>query len=215
MSSNFQSSFIPKDSDQNGFSKEKPGVLAMVSLVILSLTFLSAVGLMVYKRVLKNSNENLKVMLVESERNIDRNSVNQILTLDKKLKLSNNVIARHEVISNFMKDLASSTVAGVFFSDFNYGNLDNTGISVGMLGSAPSYSAIAFQESVFVRNSNYKRINFSDLRLGSDGRVTFSVSIFLDPKISEYSPNISNILENPQTTQEESVVEEVELNIET
>jgi hypothetical protein len=187
MSTNFQSSFIPKDpTNEESFGKEKPNLITSIGIMIFILAIISAGGLFIYKRILNNKNTELKALLVESENNINRNDINEVLRFDRKLSYSKNLVAKHEVITNFLKDLASNTAVSVFFDDFTYGNLDNTGLSVSLKGSAVNYAGVAFQESVFLNNSNYKKVVFSNLRLGENGRVSFDVYLQIDPKIITY-----------------------------
>lgn len=211
MSTNIQSSFIPKDpTNEESFGKEKPNLLTTIGLLVFILSIVSAGGLFVYKRILNNKNTELKALLIESENSINREDINEVLRFDRKLSYSKNLVAKHEVISNFLKDLASGTASSVFFDDFTYGNLDNTGLSVSLKGSATNYSGVAFQESVFLKNPNYKKVIFSNLRLGENGRVSFDVYLQVDPKIITYTVEESVSLENLSETGVEQIAEDGE-----
>ena len=191
MAPNFQSSFIPKEPiTQQVFAKKKMGLFGVLSVTFFTLSILSSIGIVVYKNILKNDIKNVQSQLAEAEQTMDKKTIEEMLKFSKKLQLVKSVVDRHTVFSNFLVSLASSTVNSVSFNNLQYGGEQNKDLTVNLDGRAPSYGTVALQEDVFKKNKFWKTVNISDLKLGDDGFVSFSVNLTIDQKISLYDvPN--------------------------
>ena len=103
MSSNFQSSFIPKEpiTANQVFQKKKMGALGMlaVSLFIASIVF--AVAVFVYKNMVNKSIANLQSQLAAAEEAVDKETINEMSRFSQKLEIAKSIVDRHKVISNF------------------------------------------------------------------------------------------------------------------
>lgn len=189
MTPNFQSSFIPKEpvATQEVFKKKKTGLVGVLVVSLFISSIIISAGLYFYKGMIKSDIQNLELQLAESEKNIDRKTIEQMVSFDKKLSAVKMVVLKHRVVSNFIGLLASSTVSSVHFSSFNYGDLEKGSLAVKLKGKASSYASVALQESIFSQNKNFKSLLFSDLNLSDDGLVSFDLNISVDPQISSYS----------------------------
>lgn len=212
MSSNFESSFIPKDpSAGDSLKRKNVGVVGVVVVSFFALAIISALGLFVYKMMVKGDIETLRSEMAAAESAIDKNSIDEMLHFSRKLNFIKSIIVKHQVVSNFLDQLSSSTVSTVTFNEFNYGNITDFGLAVNMKGQTNSYASLALQEKLFNENPNFKSVSFSGLRLSESGNVEFAVSLSVDPSVSVYKiPVIEateiKVLEDSQN----DVVEEVD-----
>jgi hypothetical protein len=189
MAPNFQSSFIPKDPiTDKVFQKKKAGVVGILVVSLFIISIVAAVGLFIYSNMVKKDIQSLESQVADAEKNIDKTTIDEMSQFSKKLTVAKSIIARHQVISNFLDVLASSTVSSVQFTDFNYGTPTSGKLSVSLKGKATGYSSVALQEDVFSKINYFKSVTFSNLTLADKGQVSFNLDILIDPKIISYSP---------------------------
>ena|SRR3989344_1058458 len=196
MAPNFQSSFIPKGPvDQEVFKNKKTGIAGVLAISLFVISIVVAGGAYFYKGMIKNDIQNLQAQLAEAEKNIDKETINEMTQFGKKLDLVKSIVLKHQVVSNFLNELASSTVVSVNFVDFSYGNpnVSDKNLSIVLRGEATSYAAIALQEDIFLKNKNFNSVLFSNLTLGDKGFISFDLNISVDPQIAIYSPEVADI----------------------
>lgn len=189
MAPSFQSSFIPKSPvTEEVFKKKKAGILGVLAVSLFVSSIVISIGIYVYKGMLKNDIEGLQAELAQAENNIDKETINEMAQFGEKLNIAKLLVTKHQVISNFLSSLSSSTVSSVQFTELTYGNMQGSGLTIGLQGKADSYASIALQENVFSQNKYFKSLTFSDLNLSDKGAVSFKLDISVDPQISVYSP---------------------------
>ena len=188
MAPDFQSSFIPKEPmTEEVFKKKKAGMLGVLAVSLFITSIIISAALYAYKGIIKNDIKNLQSQLAEAEKNLDKEAIDEMLQFSKKLDITKSIVSKHQVVSNFLDALASSTVSLVQFTDFSYGNMEADKLVVALRGQAASYAAIALQESVFSKNKYFESVSFSNLTLTDKGSVSFELTISVDPQISVYS----------------------------
>jgi len=189
MAPNFQSSFIPKEPiTQEVFKKKKAGFLGVLAASLFFASIVAAVGMFIYKGIIENDIKSLESQLSDSEKNIDKKTIDEMSQFSQKLDIAKTLVARHQVISKFLETLASSTVSSVQFTNFSYSNLEEGKLTVSMQGTATSYASVALQENVFSQNKYFQSMSFSNLTLSDKGSVSFDLTASIDPQISTYSP---------------------------
>lgn len=189
MTTNFQSSFIPKEPiTEEVFKKKKAGIFGVLAFSLFITSIVVAGAMFVYKSILQNEIKDLELQLVESEKNIDRKTINDMSQFSKKLEAVKSIVTKHQVMSNFLSLLASSTVSSVHFTNFDYRGLVGREFLISLDGKAQSYANIALQEEILSKDKNFKTITFSDLNLDDKGLVSFSLSVSIDPQILNYIP---------------------------
>jgi len=188
MAPNFQSSFIPKEpATKEIFVKKKAGIFGILAVSLFFASIIIAVGLFFYKGIIKNDIQSLESQLSVSEKNIDKKTIDDMYKFSQKLDVVKSIVAKHQVVSNFLDALSSSTVSSVQFTSFNYSNLEEGKLTVNLQGKATNYSSVALQENVFSQNKYFESTSFSNLNLTDKGSVTFDLVILVDPQISIYS----------------------------
>ncbi|KKP56482.1 MAG: hypothetical protein UR80_C0018G0008 [Parcubacteria group bacterium GW2011_GWB1_35_5] len=194
MASNFQSSFIPKGSTtEEVFKNKKTGIAGILAVSLFVVSIVAAGGTYFYKGMIKNDIQNLQSQLMEAEKNIDKKTINEMDQFSKKLDLVKSIVFKHQVVSNFLDELAASTVGSVHFIDLSYGNIENGNLSVVLKGESSSYAAIALQEDIFLKNENFNSVSFSNLSLAEKGFISFDLNILVNPQLSIYSVPVSDI----------------------
>lgn len=189
MAPDFQSSFIPKEPVSNEvFKKKKAGIFGILAVSLFICSLVIAGALTLYKKMVKDEIQNLQSELAQSEKNIDKDAIDNILRFNTKLGIIKTVFEKHQAVSNVINSLASSTVKSVYYTEFAYGGTSEDKLNVIVSGLAPSYGAIALQEDVLKKNKDFSSMIFSDLQLAEDGRVSFKITISVDPKASIYVP---------------------------
>lgn len=189
MAPNFQSSFIPKGPVTEGvFKKKRAGVAGILAVSLFVTSIVVSGAMYVYKGIVKRDIQNLETELAEAEQNIDKKTINEMTQFGKKLEIARSIVARHQVVSNFLNTLSSSTVSAIQFTDFNYGSIKEGTLSVTLKGKAQSYASIAQQEGIFSKDKYFKSVVFSNLTLAEKGLVSFEVAISVDPQMLVYSP---------------------------
>ncbi len=156
--------------------------------------------------MVKSQLDDLKNQLVEAEKNLDRETVKNMSDFSKRLNFAKNIVSNHVVVSNFLNHLASSTVGTVYYSDFAYDTSSPQGVAVSMKGLANSYSSVALQESVFLKDKYFRKVNFSNLALTDKGMVSFDLSVIIDKEAISYSPIIP--INDSQVSVQDSASEE-------
>jgi len=190
MAPNFQSSFIPKEpmTDSEVFKKKKTGLAGILALSLFILSIAGSVGVYVYKMMLNNEIQGLESQLSDAEKSIDKKTISDMSQFAQKLQITKTIVVKHEVLSNFLTMLASSTVSTVQFTEFDYGDIKDNVIPVTLKGVATNYASVALQENTFDQVKSFKSVTFSDLSLTKQGTVSFNVDIAVDPQFSLYSP---------------------------
>jgi hypothetical protein len=110
MAPNFQSSFIPKGPETSqAFQKRKTSVLGILVVTLFVGVLLLSGGMIFYKNMIKSDIENIKSELAVAGANIDKETINQMVKYSQKLDVVKSIVLKHQVVSGFMKSLASST----------------------------------------------------------------------------------------------------------
>jgi hypothetical protein len=189
MASNFQSSFIPKESAAEPvFKKKKTGIVGVLAVLLFISSIAGAVGIYIYKGMVKSEIQNLESQLALAEQNIDKKSIGDMAKFGKKLQIIKSLVEKHKVVSNFLGALSSSTVSTVQFTSFGYDEIKDGVLTVNLQGKATSYASVALQEKVLSEEKYFKSTTFSNLTLATDGLVSFDLTISVNPQISVYSP---------------------------
>lgn len=221
MAQGFQSSFIPKEpvASSEVFQKKKAGILGTLAVTLFIASLLGWGGLFAYKKIVKGEIADREAKLAEAEKNIDKKTISEMSQFSKKLDATKEIVVRHQVVSNFLKALAASTVSTVQFDNFGYSRLTSNSLTISLQGRARDYASVAEQERIFNQNKDFKSLKFSNLALTDKGLVSFDLSIVVDPKVSVYSPDVvsapsaDSVDEMSDELKAEENFEDVDLNL--
>lgn len=189
MAPSFQSSFIPKESPtQNTLQKKSFGLFGMLSILLLLLSIVVAVGLFVYVGMLKSNITSLKSELDQAVQNIDQKTITEMTKFSDRLNVVQGIVDKHQVVSNFLDLLAGLTVTNVEYNEFHYSFAPNGNVLVVLNGKARDYATVALQEDILKKNKYIKTAKFEDLELSGKGQVGFKLTIEADHEVAVYLP---------------------------
>lgn len=215
MAPNFQSSFIPKEPiTDTGFKKKSVGLIGIIVITFFTISIIGAIGVYVYKGMVKSNIESLKAELGSAEKNIDKKTIDEMWVFSKKLNVVRDIINKHQVVSNVLSIISSSTVSSVYFGDFSYSTDFQGNLSVILRGRAQSYGSVALQESLLSQNKYFKSISFGNLGLVDGGLVSFDLTIMVDPQVSIYNKEspVSAVLEDLES-EVATGVDDIDINL--
>jgi hypothetical protein len=200
MDSKIPTSFIPKDTIRTDLrpKREPMGILSVLALVILAGSLVYLAGAYVYRYVVyqeinnpcpaagENGQCGLKESLTVETRGLQREKLEQLKSLDTKLKNGTRVLNQHIAMRPLFDLLARTAGQNIQYQKFQF---DKTGVVLS--GAAKSYEDIAFQQKVFSTDAEaMKKIRnfaFSDFDLDNKGQVSFKLSLVVDPSLLSYS----------------------------
>ena len=208
METKFQTSFIPKKplvTDTTVHTSHSGTSVLMVVAVLLFIASIAG-GAFTYlwKNVLITTQEKYKTQLADSEKRFNSTLIEQLKRANTKIDLSKQLLTNHLAVSEVFSIISKLTIAGVRFSSFDFSSptKDSDGIRVSMKGVGNSFSAIAFQSSVFGQSQKYglnkvlKNPVLSDLALDQNGNVGFTFTTTINPTDLSYSKVLNSSLES-------------------
>lgn len=154
-----------------------------VSLVLLGLAVLLAIGAFAYSHYLTSEAAAKSAELDRAEAGVSQDTVEGFLRLRDRLSSAQSVLANHVVLSQFFDALESLTLADVKFNSLTVTVNPDRSASVKMTGSAASFNALAAQSAAFAEEPRMKQAIFSGIGADPKGVVSFSFSAVLDPKL--------------------------------
>lgn len=183
----FQSSFIPKEVTKKPIRKAGGiNLINLIATILLVFSILSAVGVFLYKIYLARSLESKQDALAQAEQAFDRDLIEELSNLDRRLSSGEGLLDSHVAISLLMDRLEEITSQAVRFTSFNY-SLQEGGIVISMEGEATSFGAVAHQSDVIGASREFKDVIFSGLATNASGNVDFSLSATVNPQALLYT----------------------------
>lgn len=200
MNNNIQTSFIPKKPivEDSRITSSSVSLFLVVSIII----FLVSLSLVAWVALTKASMikqiEANKQTISTNKAQFEAGTIESILRLDSRIKVADELLDKHIVVSPIFNFLEQRTLKTVRFRNFKFYNSgkSNDGeniVKVEMQGLARDFKTIALQADEFGKpeyRNIIKDINFSNLNLTQDGYVSFSFSANIVPLFISYKSNI-------------------------
>jgi hypothetical protein len=190
-----QSSFIPKKSLDISASRHESsfGLLFLIALFVFITSLVAAGGSFAYTQYLNSQIASKSQSLTLAEGAFDPGTIQDLIRLDSRLTQSKTLLANHVVVSSVFALLSQQTLANVSFSNFDYTlNPDGTA-KIDMIGTAGSFATVALQSDQFGGSKLLKNVVFSDITVGANGTIGFSVSADIDPSVLSYANSLGTI----------------------
>lgn len=197
----FQSSFIPKGpvttlpKPPSGRSVGRTSFLSFIATILFGISLLAALGVFGYKLYLNNRIEDMIARLEAAKNNLQTEVIDELVRLDRRMKFTNELVIKHEVMTPVFEFIQQSTPSSVRFSEFNYEDGPG-GPTLEMVGEARSYSALALQSDVFAKSPYFKEFVFSDLSLNEKGEVVFSFNTKVDTSLISYTRDLEQAVQS-------------------
>ncbi len=200
MDNNIQTSFIPKKPivDDSRISGSGISLFLVVSIIV----FLVSLALMAWVTLTKSSMINAikldKETISKNKSAFETETIESILRLDSRIKVGQNLLDKHIVVSPIFNFLEQRTLRSVRFKNFKFYAAGKAAdgsdvVKVEMSGVARDFKTIALQADEFGKveyRDVVRETNFSDLNITQDGQVSFSFSAYVIPGFIAYINNI-------------------------
>ena len=192
---NLNASFIPKrpsDRVSRPVYRNHFNILMMIGIWVFVLSVILAVSIFLYQKSLVKKLQLSNEKLLAVKGSLDPDFVGELLTLDKRLKTSTDLLMSHQTVSPIFSILESETLERVRFKTFRY-NADIDGIlSISVVGEADSFNAIALQSDIFGSSSQIGDPVFRNFVINDSGNVDFDFSGVLDSNAFLYRKVLQN-----------------------
>lgn len=159
---------------------------------------LSAIGIGVFALVaagtgglalLNKTREAQRTQLIEQnkikEESLRPELLDQITSLEQRLKGARQLLTDHPFVSNVLRALEADTHPQVRFSNFSFAR---DGLKADLSGEAASYRVLARQIGIFEQDPQIQKVDFGGLSTTGEGLVGFKVSLVFRPSLLQLRP---------------------------
>ena len=196
-------SFIPKKPLDSGMTYRESGGLGFlffISLFIFIASLVAAGGVFAYQNFLASSVASKSSSLQKAEGAFDPSTINDLVRLDSRINNAETLLQNHVAASAVFAFLSQQTLQNVQFTSFDYELQSDNSANITLAGQADSFSTVALQSDQFGASSLLKNVVFSDVKTGTGGTVSFSVSATVVPALINYAKNLGNPATQPVIT---------------
>jgi len=163
------------------------GILSFSAISIgLFVMVLAATGALV---LLNQSRESVKAQFIAQnkikEESLRPELLDQIISLEQRLKNARALLAGHPFVSNVFRVLEQDTHPQVRFSNFSFAK---DGLKADLSGEAASYRVLARQIGIFEQDPQIQKVDFGGLSATSEGLVGFKLTLVFRPSLLEIRP---------------------------
>lgn len=198
MEPKFQTSFIPKRNIESGSDRgvsrdvDDTNIFTLGATIIFIFTVLIAGGLFTYKGILLKQLD-MKGKEVDAARSaIEPDKIKDILEANYRIQASKNLLDNHQVTSGLLVLLGQLAIKNIQFNSLSYQNKIG-GPSINIKSEVRTYNALAYQQEVMLKNELLRQVTFSDVALGENGSIRFSISARLDPNLVSYKKLLESL----------------------
>lgn len=191
--SNSPSSFIPHEAPRARSQQSSGGavdLMMLVAIVLLVTSIALAAGAFVYKQYLEADGASKVDQLKRAKAAFEPTLIQELTRLDDRMRITGDLLAKHEAISAFFRMLQQSTVQTISFSTLHIEAQPGQPIVLKMEGMAQSVNSIALQADLFGKGGIVTNAIFSDINRSLTG-VRFSFSGQLNQSAITYGQNSS------------------------
>ncbi len=107
---------------------------------------------------------------------------NTLLSREKKIEDFQELLSKHKKVLNVFNFLQEKTHPQVWFSEFDFSGKEKT---VSLFGTANSFTTVGQQILIFREEEFLKNVKLSELSMGEEGDIGFSLQLTFDPQIFE------------------------------
>lgn len=189
LSPTIPTSFVPRPSSPQRFRTDLTGAFGFFAYFVFGLSFLLAIGVFVYGRILAAEQASKDTALAAAVASIDSTTAEGFVRLHDRLALSESLLDQHIAFSGFFALIDRILPTTVRFTSLHL-SIDPTGVAqVEGSGTAKSFNALAAASAAFAADGNIKDAIFSSIKVNKDNSVTFLLAASLDPKVIAFDPS--------------------------
>ena len=200
METKFQTSFIPKKSvTESVSSRPAVGLLLLIAIILLLISLSVAGWVYLEKQTLISYIGKDKIKIEANKSNFETATIEDTVRLDSRIKVANELIAKHLSVSPIFSFIEARTLKNVRFKSFIFSanGTDSAGnhiLKIDMSGQAKNFETLASQADEFGK-PEYRGVVkdpvFSSLDLATDGSVNFSFTASIVPDFVKYQNNLN------------------------
>lgn len=176
-------SFIPQKEPQKTFYKPASVIgLFPVSIFLLAVSLIAWGGTYFYNKTLNKQLDELSQSVQRAELGVSADVMEELKSMVDKIETGKKLLAEHRTILPVFSLIGEATLQSIRYYSFNY-EFSDGGPVILMGGVAKSYSSLALQAKSFDEVAGIDGYEISNINLTSDGDVTFTVSLRLNPSL--------------------------------
>jgi uncharacterized protein YpmB len=167
-----------------GFRQKKEKTskkLVIIPIVLIIITAIICAGFFFYKKTLSDRSFDLSNEIDQINQKISNELDTEVISFQKHL--NKKMLDDHIYYSNVFGLIEKNTVPTVSFESFN-GDVSSKEIQ--LKGKAISFSSLAKQVVAFREAEEINKVDFSSGSIGTDGGISFDISLVLEQKMFEY-----------------------------
>jgi hypothetical protein len=189
-------SFIPKkplDTTARSSGGALGSLAFLLSLLIFIPSLIAAGGVFAYKQYLTQALAQKTASLQAAEAAFDPTVIAQLERLDTRMNSAETLLQSHVAPSALFDFLAAQTIPSVQFTNFSYTLNPDGSASLSLTGVGQNFAAVALQSDQLGASSMLKDIAFSNVTIGQNGLISFSVTATVQPTLINYGKNLSSV----------------------
>ncbi len=191
METKMQTSFIPKkpitDTQSSGGGIS---LFLLLGIILFIVSVALAGGVYMWKDSLVKQIEQDKISLESTKSKYEETTINVLVRLNDRLKVSEDLLAKHVAVSPIFTLLEKNTLQSVRLKTLKFSSGADNKIKLDITGNARNYGALSKQSDAFGAESLRKFITqpmISDFSLATDGTVNFTFTTLVTPNLISYS----------------------------
>lgn len=184
-------SFIPKEAlTQQKARSGGMGLFSLISLIIFILSLIAAGGAFAYQNYISGQLAKNKAQLETDKGAFDPATIQELVRMDSRIEQAKQLLNKHVAPSAIFDFLSQKTLQNVQFTSFQY-SLNNDGTAMIQLdGTTDTFATIALQSDALGKSTGLKDVIFSNISVGQNGSVSFSVQATVDSSLISYTKQI-------------------------
>lgn len=192
MADSGRTTFIPQGASVSPAPRKRRtfGVFTVLSVLIFLLSLAGLGGAILYEQQLERDIAQLDDVIERSEDAFNRPLLEEIARLDRKIEASREILAGHTSLQELFVLIDANTLHNIRFTAFGFDTSSDGEYTLTLQGIGRDYSAIALQSDAFVQTRRLDDVVFDNLRLTSDGTVTFTMQARVDAGLLDYELTI-------------------------
>lgn len=204
MATEFQTSFIPKQSQQARGSGRRLssgnfffGFTLLVFLGVMGFT----AAVLVWTKYTEKSITSLESDLKKSQEQYDRRFIEEAARLNTRIETSKRLLANHVALSGILSFLENTTTRDVSLTSLSIQKSEDGKILLSADGVALDYPAIVAQSDAYGQGSLVRDLIFEGLNANEAGQIEFSLNAVADQKLIDYSSIVAGMVQSGATAQ--------------
>ncbi len=172
----------PPPKDRTTLSGGFSDVVMLIAIVLLVSSLAVSTGVFLYSQLINKQIETKQASLNRVRNAIDKNTVESLKLLSKRLTVGNDILNKHNAVSEIFRALEQITLKSVQFTEFKFQQAPPDTLQLHLKGKALTVNAVAAQSKAFAANPDkFQNTIFSDLGFEKDGTVSFQVVTDINP----------------------------------